>query len=142
MNGASSRTIKLEIASRYEMLEMIQTVLEQIASMVGFGEEATHFMSVAVRESVVNAIKHGNQANPEKRVTLTFVLSRSALDIQVQDEGLGFDPRTIPDPLAQDNLLKTDGRGIFYIRSFMDAVSYSFPSRGGTLVTMSKRLAG
>ena len=140
MKAEASRTVKLEIASRYEMLEMVQTVLAHLTGVLGFDEDVAHYMSVAVRESVVNAIKHGNRSLPEKRVALSFVLHPDALEVQVQDEGLGFDPSAVPDPLAQENLLKADGRGIFFMRSFMDEVTYSFPARGGTLVRMLKRL--
>ena len=65
-----TRTVKLDIASRFEMLDVVQTVVTHLATLVGFGEDATHYMSVAVRESVVNAIKHGNGLDAEKRVDL------------------------------------------------------------------------
>jgi serine/threonine-protein kinase RsbW len=129
----------MDIASRFEMLEMVQTVLTHVAGLLGFDEEATHYMSVAVRESVVNAIKHGNLLDEAKRVSLEFVLHPDALEVQVRDEGRGFDPGGVPDPLAEENLLKPAGRGIFFMRSFMDEVSYSFSPRGGTAVKMVKR---
>jgi len=88
----------------------------------------------------VNAIKHGNQMDETKRVTLEFVLHPQALEVHVQDEGAGFDPSTVPDPVAEENLLKAYGRGIFFMRSFMDEVSYSFPAKGGSRVTMLKRV--
>jgi len=136
-----TRTVKLDIASRFEMLDVVQTVVSHLGTMIGFGEDATHYMSVAVRESVVNAIKHGNKLDPEKRVELVFTIAEKALEVTIHDHGHGFDPASIPDPLAQENLLKADGRGIFFMRSFMDEVAYSFPPRGGTLVRMVKRLA-
>jgi len=68
------------------------------------------------------------------------VIGPRALEVAVLDEGPGFDPRRIPDPVAEENLLKTDGRGIFFMRSFMDEVEYSFPAEGGTLVRLVKRL--
>jgi serine/threonine-protein kinase RsbW len=135
-----TRTVKLDIASRFEMLDVVQTVVTHLATLVGFGEDATHYMSVAVRESVVNAIKHGNGLDAEKRVDLVFTIGDKALEVTIHDQGRGFDPTSIPDPLAQENLLKVDGRGIFFMKSFMDEVSYSFPPGGGTLVRMLKRL--
>jgi serine/threonine-protein kinase RsbW len=131
----------MDIASRFEMLEMVQTVLAHVAGLLGFDDEATHYMSVAVRESVVNAIKHGNLLDEAKRVSLEFVLHPDALEVQVKDEGRGFDPSGVPSPLAEENLLKPAGRGIFFMRSFMDEVSYSFSPRGGTVVKMVKRRA-
>jgi serine/threonine-protein kinase RsbW len=139
MKRSPSRTVKLDIASRLDMLEMVQTVLTHLSALVGFDEEATHYMSVAVRESVVNAIKHGNRGDEAKRVALAFTLEPGVLEVSVRDEGGGFDPETIPNPTAAENLLKVDGRGIFFMRSFMDEVTYAFPS-GGTVVTMVKRL--
>jgi serine/threonine-protein kinase RsbW len=142
MKRSPSRTVKLDVASRFDMLEMVQTVLTHLSSLVGFDEEATHYMSVAVREAVVNAIKHGNQGDEGKRVALTFVLEPRTLEVVVRDEGVGFDPNTVPNPTAEENLLKAGGRGIFFMRSFMDEVSYTFPSGGGSVVTMVKRVKG
>jgi serine/threonine-protein kinase RsbW len=135
------RTVSLDIASRFEMLDVVQTVLVQCCAIVGFEEEATHFMSVAVRESVVNAIKHGNRQDEAKRVHVRFTLHDRALEIEVRDEGAGFDPAAVPDPLAPENLLKAYGRGIFFMRQFMDEVTHSFPAKGGTTVRMLKRVA-
>jgi len=139
MKTAESRTVKLDVASRFEMLEMVQTVLMHLAGMLGFEEDAAHYMSVAVRESVVNAIKHGNRLDETKRVAIEFTIHPAALEVRVQDQGGGFDPESVPNPIAEENLLKAYGRGIFFMRSFMDEVSYSFPSRGGTVVRMLKK---
>ncbi len=136
-----ARTVTLDIASRFDLLDMVQTVLAHVSHLMGFDEDATHYMTVAVRESVVNAIKHGNRLDESKRVRLDFVLQPNALQVQVRDEGLGFDPSSVPSPVAEENLLKAYGRGIFFMRSFMDQVDYSFPTKGGTVVKMIKRLA-
>ncbi len=140
MKAKDARVVRLEVASRIDMLETVQTVLAQISTIAGFDEDAIHYMSVAVRESVVNAIKHGNRLDESKRVALEFTLLPSALEVQVRDDGRGFDPGAVPNPVAPENLLKADGRGIFFMRSFMDEVSYSFPRGGGTLVRLLKRL--
>ena len=140
MKTAGLRTIKLDIASRLEMLEMVQTILVRAAEMAGFDEEACHYLSVAVRESVINAIKHGNKADEARRVVVVVTSHPTALEVRVQDQGEGFDPAAVPDPLAEENLLKADGRGIFFMRQFMDEVSYAFPPRGGTVVKMVKRI--
>jgi len=140
MKTSLTRTVRLEIASRFDMLEMVQTVLQHVSALVGFDEEASHYVSVAVRESVVNAIKHGNGLDESKRVAVEFQLRPQSLDVQVRDHGGGFDPAAVPDPVAPENLLKATGRGIFFMRSFMDEVTYSFPRSGGTVVRMSKRV--
>jgi serine/threonine-protein kinase RsbW len=134
------RTVKLDVASRFEMLDVVQTVLVQLCAIVGFDEEAQHYMSVAVRESVVNAIKHGNRQDEAKRVHVQFTIHDRALEVEVRDEGRGFDPTGVADPLAPENLLKAYGRGIFFMRQFMDEVSHSFPPKGGTVVRMLKRV--
>jgi serine/threonine-protein kinase RsbW len=141
MKAATPRTVKLDIASRFDLLDMVQTVLHHISGLIGFHEDDVHFMTVAVRESVVNAIKHGNKMDETRRVGVSFVLSPSFLEVHVADEGRGFDPDSVSNPTDEQNIMKTDGRGIFFMRSFMDSVNYSFPEEGGTVVRMTKRLA-
>ena len=138
--ASDDRTVTLDIASRFEMLDVVQTVLNQCCAIVGFEEEAVHYMAVAVRESVVNAIKHGNQQDESKRVRVHFTIRDRALEIEVRDEGKGFDPATVANPLAPENLLRAYGRGIFFMRQFMDEVTHSFPAKGGTMVRMLKRV--
>lgn len=138
--ASEDRTVTLDIASRFEMLDVVQTVLNQCCAILGFEEEAVHYMAVAVRESVVNAIKHGNKQDESKRVHVQFTIHDRALEIQVRDEGKGFDPAAVGDPLAPENLLRAYGRGIFFMRQFMDEVTHSFPAKGGTMVRMLKRV--
>lgn len=138
--GSDTQTVKLDIASRFEMLDIAQSVLNQLCKVVGFEDEVTHYMAVAVRESVVNAIKHGNGQDEAKRVEIIFTLGDHSLEVQVKDQGEGFEPQEIPDPLAPENLLKAYGRGIFFMKQFMDEVTYSFPKKGGTIVRMLKRV--
>jgi serine/threonine-protein kinase RsbW len=140
MKGSASRTVRLDIASRLDLLEVVQTVLNHLSALVGFDEEALHYMSVALRESVVNAVKHGNRGDESKRVGVEFILGPGSLEFRVQDEGGGFDPGQVGDPVAPENLLRPDGRGIFFMKSFMDEVSYSFPAKGGTVVRMLKKV--
>jgi serine/threonine-protein kinase RsbW len=140
MKSADARTVRLDIASRIEMLDMVQAVLGHLCGVVGFNEEAIHYMSVAIRESVVNAMKHGNKLDESKRVLVEFMLHTGALEVKVEDEGAGFDPASVPNPVAEENLLKAYGRGIFFMKSFMDDVVYSFPPNGGTSVTMIKKV--
>ena len=139
MKRTQARTVRIDIASRFEMLEMVQTVLTHVTTMLHLDEDSAHYVSVAIRESVVNAIKHGNRGDAAKRVAVEFLLHPDALEVTVQDEGPGFDPGSVPNPLEEENLLKADGRGIFFMKSFMDEVGYAFPARGGTVVRMVKR---
>ena len=99
---------------------------------------------MAVRESVINAIKHGNQDIEDKLVTVEFALALPAepkrLTVRVVDQGDGFDPVEIADPLAAENLLKSSGRGIFFMRSLMDDVRMQRAPEGGMEVVMVKTL--
>jgi serine/threonine-protein kinase RsbW len=101
-------------------------------------------MEVAVRESVINAIKHGNRNDPQKQVFVEFI-TRPDTDpdemvVTIRDEGEGFDPDDLPDPLAPENLLKSSGRGIFFMRSFMDDVRIERAKEGGMQVRLTKKL--
>ena len=138
--ASDDRTVSLDISSRFEMLDVVQTVLNQCCAIVGFEEESLHYMAVAVRESVVNAIKHGNKQDEAKRVHVRFTIHERAIEIEVRDEGQGFDPGAVADPLAPENLLRAYGRGIFFMRQFMDEVTHTFPTKGGTTVRMVKRV--
>ena len=133
-------TVKLDIASRIEMVEVVQAVVSHLCSTLGVDEDGSHYVNVAVRESVVNAVKHGNKLDENKRVTVWFSCAPDRIEVVIKDEGQGFDPDSVPNPVAEENLLKAYGRGIFFMRSFMDEIEYGFPSVGGTLVRMVKRL--
>ena len=94
---------------------------------------------MAVREAVTNAVLHGNRQDEAKTVEVTFTTSPEAIEITVRDMGEGFNPDNVPDPTDASNLLKTSGRGIFFMRTFMDEVEWSHHPEGGTLVRMSKK---
>jgi serine/threonine-protein kinase RsbW len=101
-------------------------------------------VGVAVRESVINAIKHGNREDVSKTVTIEFALDAAddptELVVRIRDQGEGFDYKHIADPLAPENILKSSGRGIFFMRSFMDDVELRRVPGGGTEVRMVKKL--
>ncbi len=138
-------TIRLQIPSNYELLDFIQLVCDRLAALAALDEDATHWIGVAVRESVINAIKHGNREEYDKLVTVEFSLTPVAgpteFIVRVLDQGQGFDPEEIADPLAPENILKSSGRGIFFMRSFMDDVVLQRASEGGMEVRMVKKLA-
>jgi len=94
---------------------------------------------VAVREAITNAMVHGNKEDEAKTIELTLNCLGRELEIEVKDQGEGFDPTSIPDPTEPANILKTSGRGIFLMRSFMDEVQWSMRPEGGTTVRMTKK---
>ena len=137
-------TVRLEFASAFDMLDFVQVVSDHIGRMAGLDEDQLHWVSVAVRESVVNAIKHGNQGDESKRVVVEFTPvpphDPEELVIRVEDEGEGFDPEELADPLAPENILKSSGRGIFLIRSFMDEVELQRGATRGMQIRMVKKV--
>jgi serine/threonine-protein kinase RsbW len=136
--------VHLEFTSAFEMLDLVQVVSDHIARDIGLDDDAVHWVGVAIRESVINAIKHGNQNDAAKRVFVDFqtagLRENAELMIRVRDQGKGFDPDTVADPLAPENLLKASGRGIFLIRSFMDDVRLQRAPEGGMEIRMTKRV--
>ena len=136
--------IRLEFTSAFEMLDFVQIVGDHVVRDVGLDEDSQHWVNVAIRECVINAIKHGNRSDTSKRVFVEFATatlgSWSELTIRVRDQGEGFDPEDIADPLAPENLLKGSGRGIFLIRSFMDDVELTRVPGGGMEIRMVKRV--
>lgn len=141
MERGEGERIEITISSRFENIELVQVIAEHLCENAGVDEDGSHWIGMAVREAVANAIKHGNKLDILKKVNATFRLRDSELQITVSDEGSGFDPEAIGDPLSPQNLMKTSGRGIFYMKTFMDAVRYSFHPGGGTSLFMTKNLA-
>jgi serine/threonine-protein kinase RsbW len=137
---ATPPPIVLWLSSRYGNIELAEALLDRACRDRGLSEGAGHWVGMALREALANAIKHGNRQEAEKRVLVTFGGDEGTLAIEVGDEGAGFSPDEVADPLAEENQMKTSGRGIFYMRTFMDEVDFSRGERGGTLLTMKKRL--
>jgi serine/threonine-protein kinase RsbW len=134
--------VRLEFTSAFEMLDFVQVVSDHVSRSIGLDDDSSHWVGVAIRESVINAIKHGNRNDSSKRVFVEFETAASVphLAIRVRDEGEGFDPETLADPLAPENLLKSSGRGIFLIRNFMDDVQLQRAPEGGMEIRMVKRV--
>jgi serine/threonine-protein kinase RsbW len=136
--------VHLEIHSTIEALELVQAVTEHIGRRLGLDEEGLHWTTMAVRESVINAITHGNKSDPTKLVFIDFTaspeLEPADLIVRVRDQGKGFDPGRLNNPLTPENVLKASGRGIFLIRQFMDDVSMERAREGGMEVRMRKHI--
>ena len=130
---------ELNLPSRLETVEEAAAAVAQFAANNGFGEEARYAIDMAVRESVANAVKHGNLLDETKQVEITFENSDKGLEITIRDFGKGFAVEEIPDPTNPENLLKANGRGILFMRSFMDEVEWSNHTSGGMIVKMLKR---
>jgi len=137
--------VRLEVPSSFDILDLVQLLSDRLSTLAGLDEDTIHWVSVAVRESVINAIKHGNREDRSKHVTVEFTLTPSSQPdefvVRVLDEGIGFDPDAVANPLDPENVLKSSGRGIFFMRSFMDDVSIARRPEGGMVVRMSKKLS-
>ncbi len=152
MTSNHHQTIRLEFSSAFEMLDLVQIVSDAFGRMAGLDEDGLHWVGVALRESVINAIKHGNRNDVHKRVFVDLTTQPAAgvaenasaypaeLVVLVRDQGEGFEPSSLLDPLAPENLLKSSGRGIFFMRNFMDDVSLRRLPEGGMEVRMVKKV--
>lgn len=133
--------VSYRLDSTLESVNQAEEVAEDLAAKAGFGEEDVQRISMAVREAAVNAVLHGNQYDPQKKVTVGFENTDGTLIITIADEGRGLNLSQVPDPLAPENLLKQSGRGIFLIRAFMDEVRIR-TLQPGTEITMIKHVQG
>jgi serine/threonine-protein kinase RsbW len=145
VSALDGHLIRLEIPSSFDLLDIVQVLSDRMSTVAGLDEDSMHWVSVAVRESVINAIKHGNREDQAKHVTVEFTLKPRTTPeefvVRVLDEGKGFDPDGIANPLDPENVLKSSGRGIFFMKSFMDDVAIERRPEGGMSVRMSKKLA-
>ena len=131
-------TVEKVLESTLESVDSAeQTVLNE-AEALGFDEDDLHRVGIALRECMVNAVVHGNRYNSRKKVHLKVIRTPESLTVTIGDEGDGFDPTAVPDPLAGENLLRGSGRGVMLMQAFMDEFQISKRSPQGTEVKMVK----
>lgn len=130
---------EISLASRLESVEEAAIAADEFAKKVGLQDEFIYAVDLAVRESVANAVKHGNKFDESKHVKLTFEDTGEVFEVTVRDYGTGFNPEDIPDPTDPENLLKANGRGILFMNSFMDSIEWQNADDGGLIVKMTKR---
>jgi len=135
----TEQTTRLVLPSHIEAVADAAAAATGFVQSCGLGEEIAFGIDMAVREAVTNAIVHGNQEDEAKKVEVTFNCLEHALEIEVKDQGEGFDPGSVPDPTDPANILKTSGRGIFLMRTFMDEVDWLARPEGGTKVRLVKK---
>jgi len=134
-----SKTIELKLPSRIESVDESAGFAEKVARDWGYSDDFLSAIDLAVRESVANAVKHGNKFDEEKQVEVVLTDSAAGLEMSVRDYGEGFEVDEIPDPTNPENLLKVNGRGILFMRSFMDEVGWERATGGGMIVKMLKK---
>ena len=132
--------IRMRFSSEVLFIDIAQEVVQKILENLKVVEDEIFWVCLAVREAVINAVKHGNNFDAGKYVDFSVGIQGEQLRIEVADQGTGFNIDDVPDPLSDENILKPSGRGIFYIRSFMDNVDYEIVQPSGTRLVMLKKL--
>ena len=137
---ADGSVVEVVLESDLKNVEVAEEITRRVSGTAGFGEDDQHKIDMAVHETLINAIWHGNKNDPSKSVWLRFEIFRDRLEIRVRDQGSGYDPKGVPDPLKDENILNSSGRGIFLIRTFMDEYRVESQAGKGTEVILVKRL--
>jgi len=137
----AEKRIEITLDSVLQSVELAEDLVLRVAGAAGFDEENCHRIGMSVREGVINAVNYGNQQSPDKKVRMSVALLDDKMEIIVSDEGKGFRLEDVPDPLAEENLLKSSGRGLFLIRAFMDEFDLRRSRHGGAELVLTKRYA-
>jgi serine/threonine-protein kinase RsbW len=136
--STQAHTLDLTLDSSLESVDTAEEAVLGEAREAGFEEDDLHKIGIAVRECMVNAVVHGNRYNARKKVQLKVGRTSSGIAISIADEGEGFDPSAVPDPLASENLLRFSGRGVMLMQAFMDDFQVCSREPRGTEVKMVK----
>src|SRR5229473_1116428 len=137
-----TKHLEVTLETQVDSVNLAEEMCLRVAEAAGFGEDDCYRIGMSVREGVINAFHYGNQERPDKKIHLAIELTADRMIIHVLDEGLGFRLSDVPDPLAEENLLSTSGRGIFLMRAFMDEFDVVSGRTGGAEIVMSKKLPG
>ncbi|MGE5326683.1 MAG: ATP-binding protein [Deltaproteobacteria bacterium] len=135
-----SSVVELTLESNLKNVEVADELSRRVLTDAGFDEDEREQIEMAIHESLINAIWHGNKNDDSKQVRLRYQVLPDRLEVRIRDQGEGFDLDTVPNPLEEENLLRVSGRGIFLIRSFMDEFRVEKVREGGTEVVMMKKL--
>ena len=135
-----TKHLEVTLETQVESVNLAEEMCLRVAEAAGFGEDDCYRIGMSVREGVINAFHYGNQERPDKKIYLAVDLTPDKMIIRVLDEGKGFRLADVPNPLAEENLLSTSGRGIFLMRAFMDEFDVVTGRNGGAEIVMSKRL--
>jgi len=136
------RSFHLTIASRLEEMETVHELVQEAVKEYKLNDEMAHWIELTISESMINAIQHGNKADPAKKATLRISSTGETIEIIVEDQGCGFKLDKVADPTDSANILKPSGRGILIIRSFMDEVHLTQREGGGSRLRMVKKIQG
>lgn len=132
-----NQRMDLILESKVESADLAESLVNKFSELQ-YTERQHEEIKLAVREAIANAVLHGNQFDPGKRIYLTAVLQAHGIIITIRDEGDGCEIDLVPDPLAEDNLLRESGRGMLLIRTCMDEALWQKAASGGMELMMTK----
>jgi serine/threonine-protein kinase RsbW len=138
--AAITQRIEITFETLLESVDLAESIVMRVAEVSGFDDDDIHKIGMAVREGVINAYNYGNQQDRSKKIRMTVELEPEKMIVHVFDQGKGFELTEIPDPLAEENLLRTSGRGLFLMRAFMDDFTVRNAPGGGAELVMTKNL--
>jgi serine/threonine-protein kinase RsbW len=138
--AAHTERLEVSLDTQLESVDLAESIVMRVAEAAGFPEEDVHKLGMAVREGVVNAYNYGNCQDKQKKITLSVEFEPEKMIVHIVDEGCGFDLSEVADPLAEENLLRTSGRGLFLMRAFTDDLAVRRAQSGGCDLVMSKKL--
>lgn len=134
-DGCPDQPTEVTIPSDLAEARRVQELIEGALQASAYSEHDIFSIKLALEEALVNAIKHGNQMDPDKRVYVCYRVTPGRFDVRITDEGDGFRPEDVPDPTAIENLERPCGRGLLLMRGFMTEVEYH---GRGNVVSMAK----
>lgn len=136
MGGNKAKKFFLEITSDPRNLRKVEKLSAEVSQYAALSESESDDLAIVTTELVNNAIHHGNKNNPEKKVTITFLVNNSRIEIRIKDEGKGFDPEKLKNPLDPENIMRESGRGIFLIKYLMDNIEFNFTQNGTETIVL------
>lgn len=134
--------IEVTLETLFDSVDLAESITLRVAEAAGFDEDNRYRIGMSVREGVINAVEFGNQFERDKKIGLHLELTSEKFVIHIRDQGPGFDLTDVANPLEEENLLRTSGRGIFLMRALMDEFELRRPAGGGAELVMAKRLPG
>lgn len=136
----TDKTQRMRFPSSPDQLSAVDRAVENWLREQKIPEDTITDLTLAVSELVNNAIEHGSENDPARMFTVELNSRQGEIEISVSDEGSGFDPDRLPDPLAEENHLKSSGRGLFIVKSLVDQVRFNFQPGAGTTIIISKKV--
>src|ERR1700719_2451924 len=136
----TSQRLELTLETLLESVDLAESIAMRVSQAAGFSDEDVHKIGMAVREGVINAYNYGNQQDRRKKILMSVELDPENMTVRVRDQGKGFELHEIPDPLEEENLLRTSGRGLFLMKAFMDQFDVHTAPGGGAELVMVKKL--